>query len=442
MPASNVMLLAGVALLAAAACATSSTDPIGPEAPLFDPGAPDAADASCSGRSCQRVTCRGAPTTLRGRVLDPAGKRPVYGAAVYVPNGDIPRLAPSTSCRRCSDVLVDAAASALTDDRGEFVLEDVPVLSGLPVVVELGSFRRVLTVDVAPCSDQTLPDERLRLPRVSSEGDLPRIAVTTGGADALECLFRGIGILDQEFVPGGSPEGHVQVYRGAGGGGLAGRDVPDASTFWNDATRLATYDLVALSCEGEEALASKGGETPGARGAMHAYASSGGHVFATHFQRVWLEDSPFPDFEEIAEWGGAAVVGTTYDVEQSFPKGAAFAKWLVNVGASQVRGAIDLANVTYSVGATRVGAQPWIRRGAQAVRFFSFNTPLGAAPEAQCGRVVFGDLHVSAKGGGDLPLACPVLGTELTPEQLALEFLLFDALSCVRDDREAPTPPR
>ena len=374
--------------------------------------------------------------------MDPAGLRPVYNAAVYVPNADLLPLPSGANCRRCADIQVNAAASALTDENGNFELLDIPVQPQLPVVVELGTFRRVTTLDIAPCGDNLVPDGALNLPRNSDEGDLPHIAVTTGGADSLECLVRGMGIFDSEFQPGGSPTGHVHIYRGAGGGGLASAPVPDADTFWNDLDRLKVYDLVGLSCEGEEALDEKGGSALTARGAMHDYAEAGGHIFATHFHYVWLQDSPYGDFRSIAEWGGAATASSTYNVDTSFPKGKAFATWLLNVGASTTLGNIDLPNVTYSVGAVHPGAQAWIKQDDESVRYFSFNAPLNSPAEQQCGRVVFGDLHVSGHGGGDLPGSCGAPGTPLTPEQLALEFLLFDALACVQDDKVAPAPPR
>ena len=399
-------------------------------------------DGGCQGRGCKRAACSGAPTSIRGRVLDPAGRRPVYGAAVYVPIAELHPIQSGATCRRCDELTVSAVVSALSDARGEFVLENVPVDTALPVVVELGSFRRTVEWNVAPCVENSLPDGTLRLPRSTEEGEMPRIAVTTGGADSLECLLRGAGIADVEFVPGGPSTRHVHLFRGKGGGGLAGAPIPDASSFWNALDSLRGYDVVALSCEGDEANETKGGDAPGARGAMHAYANAGGHVFATHFQRTWLQRSPFPDFQGIAEWGGAAVVGTTYDVDVSFPKGTAFSSWLTGVGASKTAGSIDLQGVTYSVGAVRRPSQSWIKRGEDGVRYFSFNTPLDAPPEAQCGRVVFGDLHVSGRGGGDFPASCGAADAPLTPEQLALEFLMFDALACVRDDRSLPVPPR
>jgi hypothetical protein len=434
-------LLAGlvVASAIAASCARSPSADLTPDIMEFDAGAPD---ASCQGLACKRVMCSGRTTTLRGRVFDPAGKRPVYGAAVYVPIAELHPIQTGARCRLCEELTVSAVVSTLSDGTGTFVLEDVPVDSAIPVVVELGSFRRTIMWSIAPCADNVIPDGMVRLPKNTDEGDLPRMAVTTGGADSLECLLRGMGIDDVEFVPGGPSTRHVHIFRGTGGGGITNATVPDASSFWNDLDQLRGYDLVALSCEGDEANDTKGGTAPGARGPMHEYARAGGHVFATHFHRTWLEHSPYTDFQAIAEWGGAAVVGTSYEIDTSFPKGAAFSAWLGVTGATKTPGSIDLQGVTYSVGAVRKPAQAWIERGNDAVRYFSFNTPVDAEPTQQCGRVVFGDLHVSGKGGGDFPGSCGSRETPLTPEQLALEFLLFDALACVRDDRQAPVPPR
>ncbi|MBF5067361.1 carboxypeptidase regulatory-like domain-containing protein, partial [Salmonella enterica subsp. enterica serovar Istanbul] len=110
---------------------------------------------------------------------------------------------------------------------------------------------------------------------------------------------------------------------------LLNRPVPPASDLWNDPARLARYDIVALSCEGDEANENKGGDDPSAREAMHGYANAGGHVFATHFQYAWLKSSPDGDFRDVATWNPAVDASQDYEVETNFPKGQAFAEWLV-----------------------------------------------------------------------------------------------------------------
>ncbi|MBS2012532.1 MAG: hypothetical protein JST00_06585 [Deltaproteobacteria bacterium] len=311
----------------------------------------------------------------------------------------------------------------------------------MPVVIELGGFRRVVELDVAPCTDTRIEDDRARLPRSSLEGELPLIAVTTGAADALECLLRAVGLDEREFVAGGDPRGRIHLFRGKGGGARRGAFSTNASDLWNDTRALASYDLVALSCEGDEALENKGGNDPSARGAIAAYARAGGHVFATHLHSVWLQRSPDPELRGVATWKAAPDPSDDYAVDTSFPKGDALASWLVETGASPSRGRVRLDNVTFSAGRVLAPARSWIDRGPDAARYFSFNTPLGASREAACGRFVFADLHAYGLGGSDFPDGCPNDLT-LSPQQLALEFLLFDLFACVEDDALAPAPPR
>ena len=74
---------------------------------------------------------------------------------------------------------------------------------------------------------------------------------------------------------------------------------------------------------------------------------------------------------------------------------------------------------------------------------YTFNTPVGAAPTAQCGRVMYSDFHVStgATGTGTFPAECSLgTGVKLTPQEKVLEYMLFDLTSCVRPDLPSCTP--
>src|SRR4029078_7267143 len=83
--------------------------------------------------------------------------------------------------------------------------------------------------------------------------------------------------------------------------------------------------------------------------------------------------------------------------------------------------------------ATLPPSQQWIS-DATGVPYFSFNTPLAAAPEAQCGRLVPPGFHVgrgALTGDSDGPFPSGCKSQALTAQEKALEFLLFDLSSCV-----------
>ena len=99
------------------------------------------------------------------------------------------------------------------------------------------------------------------------------------------------------------------------------------------------------------------------------------------------------------------------------------------------------------------GSQDWITDvtvptlpgGGPTTMYFDFNTPVASPVASQCGRVVYSDLHVGAasndyaNGVSTVPGGCTV--ADLSPQEKALEFMLFDLSSCVTPDTQPPAPP-
>src|SRR6185503_699631 len=156
-------------------------------------------------------------TSISGFVYDPAGKVPLYNVVVYVPvaGAELPAITEGASCEKCSGREARAVAVALTDATGHFVLQDTPSGSDVPLVMEVGKWRRQVSIpNVAACEENVIDDHELtRLPRNQGEGHLPKIAMVTGHSDAVECLLRKIGIDDAEFTleDGG---GRVNMFYG------------------------------------------------------------------------------------------------------------------------------------------------------------------------------------------------------------------------------------
>jgi hypothetical protein len=410
---------------------------------------------TCPRGACTRPPCaNGGKTTVSGTVYDPAGKTPLYNVVVYVPNEPLAEIATGASCDTCSSPYSGRPiAATLTDSNGRFSLENMPVGDNIPLVIQVGKWRRAVTVpSVAACTDTPIDAALTHLPRNRGEGHIPKIAIANGGSDALNCLLKKIGIDVSEFTHE-SAAGRVNQYAGVNAPTLevdGTTVVTGTSALWGSATAMKAYDIMLMSCEGDDNKGA-GAASPAMRQAVKDFADAGGRVFGSHWHNAWVFEGPAP-WPTVAKHSSGAHgfdADITMPIVTTFPKGMAFAEWMMNVGGSTTPGQIVIHGAEHSVDSTNPGAQSWIA-GTDAenekpmVQYFSFNTPVEAAPEQQCGRVVMSDLHVSAGNPSDsgkvpFPTGCTTSG--LTPQEKALEFMLFDLSSCVMPDDKKPTIP-
>src|SRR5262249_54252201 len=118
------------------------------------------ADA-CEGLRCSQVDCgvKGlSPTSVSGTVYAPNGTLPLYRVTGYVPASDPGPLPDGVQCDKCSDTLPgDPIALTKTDEAGNFHLDDVPATADVPLVIQIGKWRRQIKLpNVAACQDTPL----------------------------------------------------------------------------------------------------------------------------------------------------------------------------------------------------------------------------------------------------------------------------------------------
>ncbi|HXI54485.1 MAG TPA: carboxypeptidase regulatory-like domain-containing protein [Polyangia bacterium] len=428
------------------------------------PGAgPDAQPGPCVGLQCQQVACPGATTTVSGTVFAPNGKLPLYNVVVYVPNAPLDPVPAGVRCDRCGAVQSGKpVVTGLTDAEGKFKLNNVPAGTDIPLVMQVGKWRRKVTLaKVIACQDNPITDANLtRLPRNRKEGDMPSVAITTGSCDQLGCLLPKLGIDPAEFGVAGDDK--AIIYYNAVGG-VVGGPVGTVGTFgppnmrpstdlWDSEAALSKYDVTLLSCECGENLNNK---SMASFTAMTNYLAKGGRIFGSHFSYVWLNHSTDPDLKAAIGFESTKGLGKPpMTIDTTFPKGKAMADWMKFVDPAITYGEIDsrqvfdnIASVTpptatsWATSATTGGA------GGNSPRIITVNTPAGAPADKQCGRAAHLDAHITVdneagpmmpRAGGTFPASC---AGNLTNGETALAFLFFDLSSCIQDDTKPVVPP-
>jgi hypothetical protein len=221
-----------------------------------------------------------------------------------------------------------------------------------------------------------------------------------------------------------------------------------------------SHDMIINACE---CLEHEEEKPQSSIDALVAYANAGGRLFTTHFEYFWVapqivsnETSPWSktaDFIADPRGGYEQDPTQTETVDQTFPKGQAFAQWLVNVGASSALGQLPVDQTRYNATAVKNASLRWVygtdpSDGAAALMHYTFNTPVDASDDQQCGKVLYSDFHVVVTMDlNQPPPPTKTFPTEcdskpMTAQEKALEFMLFDLSACIQKDTRPPVTPQ
>lgn len=462
---------------------------------ICDNGLEDPGGSGCS--VCSAIPdCSQQPqrTTLTGQVITPgrngsdsANQVGVPNAFVYILTNNDPSELPAvpegipaggTACDRCEEQdLGPVLASATTDALGNFELVgDVPVGTEFVLVVKIGRFRRAvrLTLDAsAACATTVVDSDHSRLPRAMNDGlavNIPRIAVTTGEIDAIECVLFKMGLAEGEFA-GGQAGGDARVHLyGHDGASIDGGDSnPAEADLHTSLDRMMSYDMLVFDCQG---FGFPDHDESDAR--VREYVNRGGRLFATHLSYTWICDNgvglayseadPFntglaasATFPGCATDQGGGLPNPSTGVVSVGRPGANsskiqdFADWLEAEGAvTETMGQYEFPIVDPRDLATSVGASSeeyvYLDFGG-SIQQYAFNTPYGAPDDAICGRVAYSGFHVAPAAGSadyddaDFPAHCEDAAANngvLSDQEKVLLFSLFDLGACVSEEREPP----
>ncbi len=422
-----------VVLFAASGCLASGGNAPVDRMPPPTRGRSDGGTRADAGRPAPPPTgcAGGTATTVSGVVRFPNGTLPVSNAFVYVPTGSVDDVARSGECGECVDG-ASVSAHTTTGSDGRFELTGLTG-GARQIVIEKGKFRRVANVEITECTRNELDAELIRLPRDSSEGQVPHVAVVQGEYDRMEVVLQQIGLAPSAVDLIASP-----IY------GDASSD--QASALLRDRARLTSYDIVLVNCGAwvtdYDGVALCSDAT--VRDNLRAFVQGGGRLYATDLSYEIVEVTN----PEMADFYGGTGDGMSSTVERPFgdaeigdPMDSVVATvhdedlraWLEVNGALSghdtmtVDGMLD--GFTMMDRASPTHAKTWVDGAVEWGSYIGVSgrgvRPLTVSTELGCGRTLFTSYHTVEESWGG--------SGGLVGQELALAYLVLEIGSGVQD---------
>jgi hypothetical protein len=397
----------------------------------------------CVGLCKQQVACDGGmQTTITGRVV--AGTIAQYGTPdpvpnvlVYVPNAPLQPFPPGVACG-CPQASGDPLVYTTTAVDGTFSLVNVPVGNNIPVVIQLGRWRREVQFNINnQCTSSAVGD--IHMPRTKTDGlnnqaDIPFTALSTGNVDTMECVLLKMGVDQSEFTnPSGT--GRINLYMGNGSDVTGG--APPEANLTGTVAELDKYDQVLFPCWGMPV-----DKNPGDLANVVAYTTAGGRMFATHYSYTWLyTNNPF---DTTANWTNVNQMQfnqLTGVIDVTFPRGKTFGDWMTLIGAANGNPptfAITSPRHDFDAPVAPSLRYVYSQNNGQFPLHYTFDTPWNQ--KNVCGRVIYSDFHVAdTTGGGQVfPNECPAGG--MNAQEKALEYMIWDLAACLGPQVPMCTP--
>ena len=386
-------------------------------------GSPGAGGGSGYAADSFFTQCQGVTTVLKGTALAPNGTDPVSGAEITVLAAIPAALTHGVFCEMCNAGSTSGAlATVIAGIDGKFTLALDPLTkrSTLVVAIRKAGFRRVLAaVPVTACASTTLDATQTHLPRNATEGDVPKIAISSGNKDHLEKVVAAMGITDADCVKG----------LPAGSSTETCTSPTTLGQLLGSLDAMKQYGMIFIACAPFDTYEPTASTAAVAQN-LKAWVGLGGKLIVTDDSYDFVEQA-FPD---AIDFGGTSAVAGAAQPANTAEIGTAAASLTGTVADANLvgwlglfPGAIANSQVTISGFLSKWAVQRQAGTGSSVIVHGtasyvggSGDVPLTTRFEVGgCGRVIYSSYHTDSGAAS------------LLPQERILEYLMFEVGTCV-----------